>query len=431
MSEHKLKPGIDFINGIKSLGLIMGYYIQTEHPVDFEKANSPEVDVVWIKEENQKFPLFIFEVESTASNGMTYNPMKVFSKKNEKFEKPLFFFQVILTGGLNSSRIKDLKRTYGTYNYRIYSVLNAESQSFLFDVLEQHRRISQNLNIFNLFNFLIQSKWINIDFEALAIHIENLDFEKDSGLLLSSYVELASKHKEIVPITFNYLCKIHQDFFSNLNKVNYSTYLGNSWCFPIHLGIINTCSDDLYIKEKTIKQLKYWQTKNSYMTMIGPHFGLAQDYDEFLIWGAGGLFGILSFLYRENYMVRLYFAEELKKIVEKTSSKYRLPNIYWMLHIIPPTEQSESLYKYIKKSFSEIGSFSMDSFWNPPFLYHDEEYIKLVIKQKDGFPKFNEFISLIKSKKIVDNLERIQTACYLLTNNNIDDELNRIIISLI
>lgn len=431
MPEHKLVVGIDFIKGINELGLIMGYHIQTEHPVDNEKIKSPVVDVAWFKEENQKFPLFIFEVESSATNGMTYNPMKVFAKKNEKFEKPLFFFQVILKRVQESSRIEDLKGTYGTYNYRIYKIMNSESQIFLFDILEQHRRISHNLDIVNLFEFLIQSKWIDVDLVSLSVHIESLDFEKESGLLLSSYVLLASKYKEIIPIVFNYLRKIHQDFFSNLNKVNYSTYMGNTWCFPIHLGIINACSDDLYLKEKTITQLKYWQANNSYMTMIGPHFGLAQDYDEFLIWGAGGLFGILSFLYRENYDFRIYFAKELKKIIDKTILNYRICNLVWMLHIIPPIKQSEYLFNYIKKSILEIGGFSMVSFWNPPFLDNDENYIERFLKQKDKFPEFNEFISLNGSKIIPDNIERVQTACYLLTNNFIDDELNSKIISMI
>ena len=143
MPEHKLDTGINFIDGINELGLILGYHTQTEKTVDMTKQNSPAVDLAWFKEENQKFPLFIFEVESSATNGMTYNPMKVFSKKNEKFEKPLFFFQLVLNGGQDSSRVDDLKETYGTYNYRIYRISTGESQKFLFDIIEQHRRISQ------------------------------------------------------------------------------------------------------------------------------------------------------------------------------------------------------------------------------------------------------------------------------------------------
>ncbi|MTK54028.1 hypothetical protein [Paludibacter sp.] len=339
MSEHKLKTGISIIDGIKTIGLIMGYHVQLEQPVNMKKQNSPAVDLAWFKEENHKFPLFIFEVESSASNGMVYNPMKVFSKKNEKFEKPLFFFQLVLSSSHDSSRINDLKETYGTYNYRIYRIKTEESQHFLLDILEQHRRISQNLDVTQLIKFLLMSKWIEFDLPTLTNHIESLDFEKESGTLLSSYILLASQFQELIPIASEYLKKIHVDFYSNINKVLYNNYMGSNWCFPIHLGIIYASNDDLDAKHKAILQLKYWQNNDSHMTMIGPHFGLSQDYDEFIVWGAGGLFGILSSLFYDNLDMRFYFANQLKIIIDQTHPKYKIPNLLWLLHIIPPIKK--------------------------------------------------------------------------------------------
>lgn len=113
MPEHKLKVGIDFIDGISQLGLILGYFVEIEKPIDSTKLISTAVDVAWFNGEKQKFPLFIFEIESSPTNSMTYNPMKVFSKKNETFEKPLFFFQIVLKGGQESSRIDDLVQEFG------------------------------------------------------------------------------------------------------------------------------------------------------------------------------------------------------------------------------------------------------------------------------------------------------------------------------
>lgn len=431
MSDHKLNEGVSFIEGILKLGLILKYHTQTEQPIDNEKIQSPAVDVAWFNEENQKFPLFIFEVESSSSNGMTYNPMKVFSKKNERFEKPLFFFQVILKGGQNSSRVEDLKETYGTFNYRIYRIPSSEGEKFLFDILEQHRKISQKLDVINLFDFVIQSKWIEVDLKTLASHIELLEFEKESGIILSSFVLLASRYDNMIPIAFDYIRKIHIDFYSNLRKVNYSTYIGNAWCFPIHLGIIYTFSTDLYLKEKTTRQLKYWQENNSHLSMIGPHFGLDRDYDEFLIWGAGGLFAILAFLFKENNEMRLYFAKELKKIIERSNLEYRIANSLWLFHIIPPIKESIYFYKYIKNTISELGSFSMKSLMNPPFLNHDENFIQDFQKQNDRFPKFNELISLIKSKESVDSHERVKVACSILSANYIDSELGAKIVLII
>lgn len=431
MPEHKLDTGINFIDGINELGLILGYHTQTEKTVDMTKQNSPAVDLAWFKEENQKFPLFIFEVESSATNGMTYNPMKVFSKKNEKFEKPLFFFQLVLNGGQDSSRVDDLKETYGTYNYRIYRISTGESQKFLFDIIEQHRRISQNFDPFRVISFLLQSKWIEYDLTSLANHIESLDFEKESGLLLSSYVLLASHYKELIPILTEYLIKIHIDFYSNLNRVKYSNYIGNTWCFPIHLGIIYASSNNLSVKDRTVTQLKDWQENNSHLTMIGPHFGLSYDYDEFIIWGSGGLFGILASLFFDNNDIRLYFASQLKKIIDETNTKYAITNILWLLHIIPPIEESKIFFNYAIKAINKIGSFSIESFWNPPFLTHDENYIDIFMEQSDKKFDFQNYIALIKSKPKHDKVLGIQTACRLLTNDYYDEEMNKNIISAI
>lgn len=423
MPEHKMKKGIDFINGIRDLGRLLGYHVELEIPVSTEKGNSPAVDIAWYKEENQKFPLFIFEIESSASNGMVYNPLKVFSKKNEQFEKPLFFFQIVLKGGQESSRIEDLKNQFGNYNYRIYRTSEFEEKKLILDVLEQHRRLTQELDIITLANYLVDSNWIDIDIKQVSNHIILLDFERSSGFLLSSFVALSSTNKIFIPLTVCLLENIHVDFFTNLNRINYQTYLGSSWCFPIHLGIIYSFTDDLYKKEKIISQLKYWQEKNSYLTMIGPHFGLSHDYDEFLVWCSGGLFGLLSFLFHDNYEIRIYFAKELFKIIDKSSEEYKIANLLWVLHIIPISEHGEKLFKKVKNEIKRIKCFSNDSFRIPPFLNADEEWIEEFTNKNDSFPEFNHLKILAESKNDTDRIEKIRIACMFLTNNYVTNEM--------
>lgn len=423
MPEHKLKKGIDFINGIKNLGNLLGYHVELETPVTTEKNNSLAVDIAWYKEENQKFPLFIFEIESSASNGMVYNPLKVFSKKNEQFEKPLFFFQIVLRGGQDSSRIEDLKNHFGNYNYRIYRTSESEEKKLILNILDQHRRLTQELDIINIANYLIDAEWIEIDIEQVANHIVSLEFEKNSGDLLSSFVVLSTMNKAFASLTLNLLEDIHIDFFSNLSRINYKTYLGNSWCFPIHLGMIYSSIDDLYKREKIVNQLKYWQEKNSYMTMIGPHFGLSRDYDEFLIWGAGGLFGLLSFLFYDNDEIRIYFAKELFKIIDKLKEEYKIINLLWVLHIIPVSEKGEKLFKRVKTEMKRIDCFSIDSFKTPPFFNADEEWLEEFTRKNDSFPKFNELQKYLKSINEIEGIERFKVACRFLSNDYISDEM--------
>lgn len=423
MPEHKLKNGIDFINGIKDFGNLLGYHVELETPVSPEKNISPAVDIAWYKEKNQKFPLFIFEIESSASSGMVYNPAKVFSKKNEQFEKPLFFFQIVLKGGQDSSRVEDLKNLFGNYNYRIYRTSKFEENKLILDVLDQHRRLTQELDIINLVNYLIAANWIEIDIKEVSNHIVSLEFEKNSGDLLSSFIVLSSVDKSFIPLTLSLLENIHVDFFSNLNRINYKTYLGNSWCFPIHLGMIYSSIDDLYKREKIIKQLKYWQEKNSYMTMIGPHFGLSQDYDEFLIWGSGGLFGLLSFLFYDNEDIRIYFAKELFKIIDKSKEELKMSNLLWVLHIIPISEKGEKLFKRVKTEMDKIGFFSVNSFKLPPFFNVDEEWLEEIADKNDSFPKFIDLQNSVKTNDEIEGLERFRVASNFLSSDNISEDM--------
>ena len=123
MADHKLLAGKQLIEGIAQLGVVLGYHIEKEFPVDQPiYGESPAVDVAWFSHKGNRFPLFIFEVESKASNGMTNNPLKIYAQENRVFEKPLFFFHVVAHGGLHSSRPRNLEAQYGKNNYRIYLV---------------------------------------------------------------------------------------------------------------------------------------------------------------------------------------------------------------------------------------------------------------------------------------------------------------------
>ena len=139
MSEHKLSLGQSLIDGIFELGQMLGYFVEKEFPVDLPTyGEAPAVDVAWFSKKGNRFPLFIFEVESRATNGMTNNPLKVYAQENREFEKPLFFFHLVAQGGSNSSRPRNLESQYGKNNYRIYLMGSSDTVSFLCDVLEQH-----------------------------------------------------------------------------------------------------------------------------------------------------------------------------------------------------------------------------------------------------------------------------------------------------
>ena len=360
---------------------------------------------------------------------MSANVVKVYSKKTEMFEKPLFFFQVILEGGQNSSIVDDLRNDYGKHNYRIYRISLCEDTKLVIDILDQHRRLSERLNIVNLLMYLINSSNIKIDIEQISECIISHKFEDNNSGLLASFIKLSCLNDIFIPIMVNILKDIHVDNSVNYDRVSYETYIGDSWFMPIHLGILYLANDDLSLKDELCNQLKHWQEKSSYMSMIGPHFGLSRDYDDFLIdGGAGGLFGILSFLFYDNDNIRMYFAEELFKIIDETSSRYNVINLLWVLHIIPISDSGERLFNKVKYEISKLNGFSYDDFLCPPFIGIDdvEEWLCQFESRNDEFPQYDKLKQIAENKNKTSKNERIQIACNFLTTENVES-LNKII----
>ncbi|MCB9355890.1 MAG: hypothetical protein H6575_15095 [Lewinellaceae bacterium] len=425
MPEHTLQKGIDFIDGLISLGEILGYYPKTEFPVEEGKRQGPAVDVAWFKEENQKFPLFIFEVESAATNSMTFNPMKVFSKENESFEKPLFFFQVILKKGEQSSRVSTLKKQFGTYNYRIYRLESEEKQKLIRDIIHQHRRISDAIDIFILVEFFKESDWIHIDLNDFIKLVINLEFEKNNGGILNDLVKLGAKYEDLIPIVSDYIMKIQSDPIINQYRINYNTYIGSHWYYPIHLGIIYCSTDELYWKLKSEEQLRYWQEKYTYLKMIGPYFGRNRDYDDFLIWGAGGLLGVVAALFKDNSKMRNYLGSILRNIIDSTGEEYKIPNLIWLFHICPKDETGKALKRYLLNSFKKFNGFKLKSFKEPLFFDNNDEFIEEFISGKDSIDDLDK----LEFEKIDSN--QISTALFLLTQESNIQLVNKEIVTIL
>jgi hypothetical protein len=175
VSLHRLPAGQVVIDGLVKLASAFGYSAEREFPVG-PHTTGPEVDVAWFAAGDHRVPLMIFEVESSASASMANNAMKVFSKDVDDFVKPLFF-HVLLAGGPDNDRITALKKTWGTYNYRVYRLNEAgESERLARDIISQHRRLYSELDIRRLFGGLKHQLWGDIDASRIYHTAENLVF---------------------------------------------------------------------------------------------------------------------------------------------------------------------------------------------------------------------------------------------------------------
>jgi hypothetical protein len=364
MAEHKLEYGLHIIDKLFRLGHILGYHSEKEYPVD--KDNESAVDIAWLYEEGQRYPLFIFEIESATTNSIIANPSKIFGESNQKFEKPLFLFHLLLKGGQESGKIRQLENLFGRHNYRIYRFSLAEEINLLIDVLSQHRRLTNSLNIFEFISELVDN-WTQIDLNLVIIHLESLEFEKEKGTLLPSYALLTQKYARIKP-HFIRLLKTKIEKPEGLFKGEaYETYLGNEWAIPVHLGILSAFAKD-NLENKYFEDFKNWQEKSSYLKQIGPSYGLSRDYDLFILGMSGAVFGLIATLFYNVDKAREYIAGELFNIIEKSDGFNPNVNIFnalWLLHIAPNSERGKEYYGFAKDFINSNGGIP-ENIYNAP-----------------------------------------------------------------
>ncbi|WP_123204093.1 hypothetical protein [Pedobacter jejuensis] len=366
MAEHKLEFGLRIIDKLFRLGEILWYHSEKEYPVD--KDNKSAVDVAWLYEVGQKYPLFIFEIESATTNSIVANPSKIFGESNQKFEKPLFL--LLLKGGDWSGKISQLENLFGSHNYRIYRFSLDEELNLILDILTQHRRLTNSLNIFELISELLDN-WKLLDINKILLHIEDLGFEKDKGTILPSYALLTRKYSAIKP-HFIRLLKLKIEKPKGLFEgESYDTYLGNEWEIPIHLGILSAFADDK-LEDKYFDDFMNWQEKSYYIKQIGANYGLSRDYDLFILGMAGAVLGITAVLFYKVDKAREYIAGELFDIIKNSDGFNPNTNIFnalWLLHIAPDTGKGKEYYEYAKEYINSNGGIPEKIYTTPQTNY--------------------------------------------------------------
>ena len=376
MAEHKLEYGLQIIDKLFRLGEILGYHSEKEYPVD--KENESAVDIAWLYEEGQKYPLFIFEIESATTNSIIANPSKIFGESNQKFEKPLFLFHLLLKGGQESGKIPQLENLFGRHNYRIYRFSLAEEINLVIDILSQHRRLTNSLNIFELVSELIDH-WTNIDLNQVILHLESLDFEKEKGTVLPSYALLTQKYSGIKPYFIRRLKNKIEKPKGLFESEAYETYLGTEWEIPIHLGMLSAFADD-DLENKYFDDFKNWQEKSYHLKQIGPSYGLSRDYDLFILGMSGAVLALTAILFYKVDKAREYIAGELLNIIEKSerfNPSVNIFNAFWLLHIAPNSEKGKEYYEFARNFINSNGGIP-ENIYNAPvtnyigFLEGDE-----------------------------------------------------------
>jgi len=371
MTTHTLPTGQMVIEELASLGQALGYSSRTELPTA-EKSNPPAVDVAWMREGNQRFPLMILEVESAASNSAAYSPVKVFGPRNTEFEKPLFFFHVFLEGGEDSSRINDLQSLFGTYNYRAYRLRLGEAPALLADILSQHRRVSVTANLRTLGDMLGRSPLFRECIPVAIPHAISLGFHDDVVLSLA---QLCAQDRIYEPFLRDQLSVIHNAPHPDGMYPHYPTYFGATWSIPVHLGLLQYWTHDT--TGRWVDSLRNWQENRWHLTQIGPHFGLSRDYDDFVFTLAPPFLGLVAGLMKSDQNAGTYIAQQclavLDALQEHPSDASMLWSL-WILHITAAFQLPDPFNRARRHLNEAIGGVPENELYCPPgFLCPDDD----------------------------------------------------------
>jgi len=360
MTVHRLPAGVELISGLSELGAALGYQVRSEHGLGGEA-----VDVAWFATRDQQFPLFVFEVESRLTNSATGNPTKIFGRKNEDLEKPLFFFHIFLRGGHRSPKIGELRTLFGTHNYRVYRFDLNEGSDLLRDVFAQHARLSDRMDIIAVGRALSTPWWARqpAAIDAALATIAALDFEGRHGTLLPGYARLALTSDRYL---LEFLSRLRAHVTKATGPVaDYQTFLGHHWQEPIHLALLAAA----YPAEAGTYLTKFceWQEDASGMTAIGPHFGLSRDYDDFVLGQAPSFFGLLACLMREPQAQRYLYAQ-LRKIMDAVRPGTHVWTFMavWLLILTGHSGCLDEEYEAIRSIVSNYGGLTDSALREPP-----------------------------------------------------------------
>jgi hypothetical protein len=341
MPLHQLPEGLQVIEDLEALGESLEYASSREHTVGRTGA---AVDLAWFGARDQRVPLMIFEVESSASASMVNNALKVFSQDVDDFVKPLFFFHVLLGGGPDNERIAGMRRTWGTYNYRVYRLNDElEAQRLVSDILGQHRRVISTISFLRLASALQSSSWSNVSLVNVFEIAERLQF---SANYLLELAYLAASDPFMQPV---FTARLRRQYLEDEDYPgSYGTYLGSHFAPVVEIPLL--VGTGAIPDEQGAEFLVKWQRGRWGLSMIGPHFGLNRDYDDFIIGGAPLIYAVAAVLCRKNRLTKAWIIKELSGLIDGEEEvgvrlEYTTAARIWLLHITASTIRDFSSYK--------------------------------------------------------------------------------------
>lgn len=326
--EHTKPQGLAVIEALYELGEALGYSAQREHTV----GQTAAVDLSWTAADSNDVPLFIFEVESTASTGIANNAMKVYGSPMSDLPRPLFFFHLVLEGSKDNERIRNAQNMWGQHNYRVYRFSDQNDRSALaLEILRQHRRVSRYLQPAQLADALNNTVWGGRSTVTEALKLsESILFDAP---YLHDYATMARNdiyYLDLFVSRLRYLDGLPAaaDERKHLSREGYGGGPGDyiSGLFEIGLRIYAGDIPD----SQGPSEFERWATRSvgSFRT-IDSCFGLSRDYDWYVIGVAPIDYSLTAALLAAHPCSRDWVLQDFNRLLASERASGTDPRLRW------------------------------------------------------------------------------------------------------
>ena len=410
MGVHKKDAGIRVISFFEKLGQVLGYYPRKEEDMFPGIKTSSILDLTWRRNENEKFPLFIFEVESLPQKAAPDNAMKVFGWEAETYPKPLFFFHIFVNQTFETDRITYLRKQYDKYNYRVYRLTNEDDQSRLIsDILSQHFLTEPTLNLYSLIDLLeTQSVFKVTSFQVLTYLIERGYDQLENSNFLMELERLIAK-KNYQPIRQFYISYL-RTILSYTNpslQVPRNHECEDFWGYSPFAEVIHPALLLLVTKEpdypSIFKEIMSIEEQWEFWEHWKLCLGLSNEHDMAALADYPLLLTLLCAAFALTQQA-LYFSSKLRDVVveAQVSIRFYAHGLIWLL-IAAQIAHDQDSYEFARSTINSTGGIPIDIIIKPP--HYPEGAIELIDKSenRDIVPEFKAWKEWLQDR--IPNIE--------------------------
>lgn len=371
MGEHKSIKSKILIKFFVQLGEILDYYVYPEYQMSSGAIGSQAIDIAWLKDDASKFPLMIFEIESSSNNAITTNPAKIYGKDSIAFEKPLFFFHIIIDAAEKSQKYSDLMGLFGKHNYDIFCINKDSMNDLLVKIISQHRRINEWTQLEGMISLILSNDKVKelISLDIILPRIEMLIHDNQSHSLGEIYANIAVENKEFVDEYIKFLVRAHEK--DMLDALDYQEYCSSIISTMINIGLL--CYSHVQHKKNIdyIDLLQKYQNRHGYLQTIDYLPGLNSDYDTFIQNHISFYLALTVTLLKDNLVSQKYILDIMLHIIRKIQpdEDYVFEHhCSWALLVASSNSEFDSEYRYIKDLINQNGGIPKHILYGPSFI---------------------------------------------------------------